>query len=70
LHDTPVSADVLRVVINQMDTTQTHLGSKSVAAAREAAKPDNLSKEELNSVLKYGAQKMCVHLAARFLSIL
>lgn len=41
-----------------MDTSQTHLSSKGAAAVRDAAKPDNLSKDELNAVLKYGAQKM------------
>ncbi|KAF5370613.1 hypothetical protein D9758_001914 [Tetrapyrgos nigripes] len=42
-------------IINQMDTSQAHLGSK----AKEPTKPDNnLSKEELTAVLKYGAQKM------------
>jgi chromodomain-helicase-DNA-binding protein 1 len=45
-------------VINQMDTTQTHLSSKGGTVQRDAAKPDNLSKDELNAVLKYGAQKM------------
>lgn len=43
-----------------MDTSQTHLSAKGVAAVKEAAKPDNLSKEELNAVLKYGAQRMYV----------
>lgn len=42
------------LVINQMDTSQAHLGVK----ARDAIKPDNLSKDELTAVLKYGAQKM------------
>ncbi|THV02439.1 hypothetical protein K435DRAFT_817796 [Dendrothele bispora CBS 962.96] len=42
-------------IINQMDTSQAHLSSK----AKEPTKPDNnLSKEELTAVLKYGAQKM------------
>lgn len=45
-------------VINQMDTSQAHLSSKSGAQTKEATKPDNLSKDELTAVLKYGAQKM------------
>lgn len=48
-------------VINQMDTSQAHLSSK---APKENQKPDNnLSKDELTAVLKYGAQKMCVCLS-------
>ncbi|KAF9454035.1 chromodomain-helicase DNA-binding protein [Macrolepiota fuliginosa MF-IS2] len=43
-------------IINQMDTSQAHLGSK--AQGKDPHKPDNLSKEELTAVLKYGAQKM------------
>jgi len=43
-------------VINQMDTSQAHLSSK--AQSKDPHKPDNLSKEELTAVLKYGAQKM------------
>jgi chromodomain-helicase-DNA-binding protein 1 len=43
-------------VINQMDTSQAHLSSKG--PAKDTSKPDNLSKEELTAVLKYGAQKM------------
>ncbi|TFK54148.1 transcription regulator [Heliocybe sulcata] len=42
-------------IINQMDTSQAHLSSKS---QKDITKPDNLSKEELTAVLKYGAQKM------------
>ncbi|KZT26679.1 transcription regulator [Neolentinus lepideus HHB14362 ss-1] len=42
-------------IINQMDTSQAHLSSK---AQKDITKPDNLSKEELTAVLKYGAQKM------------
>ncbi|KAF9049967.1 SNF2 family N-terminal domain-containing protein [Panaeolus papilionaceus] len=43
-------------IINQMDTSQAHLSSK---APKENQKPDNnLSKDELTAVLKYGAQKM------------
>lgn len=44
-------------VINQMDTSQAHLSSK---ATKDPHKPDNLSKDELTAVLKYGAQKMQV----------
>jgi hypothetical protein len=49
----------LSVVINQMDTSQAHLSSK--AQGKDPHKPDNLSKEELTAVLKYGAQKMSVY---------
>lgn len=41
-----------------MDTSQAHLSSK--AQGKDPQKPDNLSKEELTAVLKYGAQKMLV----------
>jgi chromodomain-helicase-DNA-binding protein 1 len=41
-----------------MDTSQAHLGSKASAQVKDPAKPDNLSKDELTAVLKYGAQKM------------
>jgi chromodomain-helicase-DNA-binding protein 1 len=41
-----------------MDTSQAHLGTK--AQAKDTHKPDNLSKDELTAVLKYGAQKMYV----------
>ncbi|KAJ3936533.1 MAG: SNF2 family N-terminal domain-containing protein [Lentinula lateritia] len=41
-------------IINQMDTSQAHLSSK----AKEPTKAENLSKDELTAVLKYGAQKM------------
>ncbi|KAF9263334.1 hypothetical protein L218DRAFT_980171 [Marasmius fiardii PR-910] len=44
-------------IINQMDTSQAHLSSKA-NQMKEAVKPDNLSKDELTAVLKYGAQKM------------
>ncbi|KAF9529183.1 chromodomain-helicase DNA-binding protein [Crepidotus variabilis] len=44
-------------IINQMDTSQAHLSSKG-GSSKDANKPDNLSKEELTAVLKYGAQKM------------
>ncbi|KAF8210536.1 transcription regulator [Mycena galopus ATCC 62051] len=45
-------------IINQMDTSQAHLSSKATAVAKDPHKPDNLSKDELTAVLKYGAQKM------------
>jgi chromodomain-helicase-DNA-binding protein 1 len=45
-------------IINQMDTSQAHLSSKANAQVKDASKPDNLSKDELTAVLKYGAQKM------------
>jgi chromodomain-helicase-DNA-binding protein 1 len=45
-------------VINQMDTSQAHLSSKANAQVKDPHKPDNLSKDELTAVLKYGAQKM------------
>ncbi|KZV69953.1 hypothetical protein PENSPDRAFT_580122 [Peniophora sp. CONT] len=44
-------------IINQMDTSQAHLSGKA-NGAKEIAKSDNLSKDELQAVLKYGAQKM------------
>ncbi|EMD37878.1 chromodomain-helicase DNA-binding protein [Gelatoporia subvermispora B] len=44
-------------IINQMDTTQAHLSSKA-GASKDAAKPNDLSKDELHAVLKYGAQKI------------
>ncbi|KAG6903097.1 hypothetical protein C0995_006284 [Termitomyces sp. Mi166 len=43
-------------IINQMDTSQAHLGSK--APPKDNSKPENLSKDELHAVLKYGASKM------------
>ncbi|KAF5380499.1 hypothetical protein D9615_004578 [Tricholomella constricta] len=43
-------------IINQMDTSQAHLSSK--AQVKDPHKPDNLSKDELTAVLKYGAQRM------------
>lgn len=43
-----------------MDTSQAHLSSKANAQVKDAPKPDNLSKDELTAVLKYGAQKMYV----------
>ena len=57
-----VGANKLRcsvTVINQMDTSQAHLSGKS-NNGKDATKPDNLSREELTAVLKYGAQKLCV----------
>lgn len=51
-------------VINQMDTSQAHLSSKPGSQAKDSTKPDNLSKDELTAVLKYGAQKMYVVTAA------
>ncbi|KAJ7178362.1 chromodomain-helicase DNA-binding protein [Mycena crocata] len=45
-------------IINQMDTSQAHLSSKANAQVKDPHKPDNLSKDELTAVLKYGAQKM------------
>lgn len=45
-------------IINQMDTSQAHLSSKSNSQIKDPSKPDNLSKDELTAVLKYGAQKM------------
>lgn len=52
------------IVINQMDTSQAHLSSKP--QGKDPHKPDNLSKEELTAVLKYGAQKMSVYDAVEF----
>ena len=46
-------------VINQMDTSQAHLSGKT-GPTKDVTKPDNLSREELTAVLKYGAQKLCV----------
>ncbi|KAH8107880.1 SNF2 family N-terminal domain-containing protein [Cristinia sonorae] len=43
-------------IINQMDTSQAHLSSK--ATARDNSKPNDLSKDELHAVLKYGAQRI------------
>ncbi|KAL1939797.1 hypothetical protein VTO73DRAFT_9497 [Trametes versicolor] len=43
-------------IINQMDTSQAHLSSKG--GAKDPAKADALSKDELHAVLKYGAQKI------------
>ncbi|KAI0318392.1 SNF2 family N-terminal domain-containing protein [Amylostereum chailletii] len=43
-------------IINQMDTSQAHLSGKNLT--KDLPKADNLSKDELTAVLKYGAQKM------------
>jgi hypothetical protein len=51
------SLKALLIVINQMDTSQAHLSSKP-SVPKDPSKPDNLSKDELTAVLKYGAQKM------------
>ncbi|CAL1707651.1 unnamed protein product [Somion occarium] len=45
-------------IINQMDTSQAHLSSKGGSSTRDQAKPNDLSKDELHAVLKYGAQKI------------
>lgn len=45
-------------IINQMDTSQAHLGSSKVNSSKEGQKPEQLSKDELTAVLKYGAQKI------------
>ena len=42
-----------------MDTSQAHLSSKA-ASSKDQQKPEQLSKDELTAVLKYGAQKMSV----------
>ncbi|KAI9442173.1 P-loop containing nucleoside triphosphate hydrolase protein [Lactarius indigo] len=44
-------------IINQMDTSQAHLSGKT-GNGKDVTKPDNLSREELTAVLKYGAQKL------------
>lgn len=48
-----------------MDTSQAHLSSK--ATVKDPSKPDNLSKDELTAVLKYGAQKMSVFIFIYFI---
>lgn len=49
----------IMLVINQMDTSQAHLSSNPKGEkVKDSTKPDNLSKDELTAVLKYGAQKM------------
>ena len=50
-----------RPVINQMDTSQAHLSSKGGSSIKDNGKASDLSKDELQAVLKYGAQKMCVY---------
>ena len=40
-----------------MDTSQAHLSGKT-NNGKDVTKPDNLSREELTAVLKYGAQKL------------
>lgn len=51
-----------------MDTSQAHLSSKPGAVSKDSTKPDNLSKDELTAVLKYGAQKMYVCLMSPLLA--
>ena len=43
-----------------MDTSQAHFSSKAPTNGKDNSKPENLSKDELTAVLKYGAQKMLV----------
>ena len=50
-------------VINQMDTSQAHLSSKGGPSVKDSGKTSDLSKDELQAVLKYGAQKMYVYLS-------
>jgi len=45
-------------IINQMDTSQAHFSSKAPTNGKDNSKPENLSKDELTAVLKYGAQRM------------
>ncbi|PCH43780.1 transcription regulator [Wolfiporia cocos MD-104 SS10] len=45
-------------IINQMDTSQAHLSSKAGSTTKDPAKANDLSKDELHAVLKYGAQKI------------
>ena len=45
-----------------MDTSQAHFSSKAPTNGKDSSKPENLSKDELTAVLKYGAQKMSVSL--------
>ena len=58
----PHHAHEYRPVINQMDTSQAHLSSKGNTSMKDSGKANDLSKDELQAVLKYGAQKMCVYL--------
>lgn len=46
------SSLTLWLVINQLDTTQSHLGPKPASAKAD------FSKEELSAILKFGAQNM------------
>ena len=45
-----------------MDTSQAHLSSKGNTSVKDNGKASDLSKDELQAVLKYGAQKMYVYL--------
>ena len=54
---------MLHPVINQMDTSQAHLSSKGGSSMKDNGKATDLSKDELQAVLKYGAQKMYVYLS-------
>ncbi|OSX66449.1 hypothetical protein POSPLADRAFT_1177922 [Postia placenta MAD-698-R-SB12] len=45
-------------IINQMDTSQAHLSSKAASSTKDPSKPNELSKDELHAVLKYGAQRI------------
>jgi len=51
-----------------MDTSQAHLSGKT-GNGKDVTKPDNLSREELTAVLKYGAQKLYVPFTASSLEI-
>ena len=46
-----------------MDTSQAHLSSKGGSSIKDNGKASDLSKDELQEVLKYGAQKMYVYLS-------
>ena len=46
------AVDLLAAVINQMDTSHTHLGGD------KPRKPEKPSNQELSAILKYGAQNM------------
>ena len=52
-----------RSVINQMDTSHAHLSSKGGSSMKDNGKASDLSKDELQAVLKYGAQKVYVYLS-------
>ncbi|KAF9793017.1 SNF2 family N-terminal domain-containing protein [Thelephora terrestris] len=45
-------------IINQMDTSQAHLSSKGNTSVKDNGKASDLSKDELQAVLKYGAQRI------------